>query len=240
MTLNVAGTNQCSQCGTAIPDTKLFCPSCGKPNRQQAPVTTYAPAGFQAYPATGAAPAQRIRVQPGSQSRPLARSGPAPVVRANSGTAARKPTSWETVLMWSVVTLGIGGIVYAFKQAAWAGRLDQTSTAMTRLTAWLALSVAAAVLMILAVNIPSVAVLSLVSILFMSVALVFGFLWPLALAETISSVAASNQVPVEPAKGWTIVCGVLTMLSWLGASVGVVYFQRFISDIEIQCGTTNP
>jgi hypothetical protein len=135
--------------------------------------------------------------------------------------------SWEMLLVWSVVSLGVVAAVYAFKQAAWAQRLDPRSTAMRRLTAWIVLYAVGALLAIVAGSVTGLEVLSLFALLLIVTGGVFSVLYPLSMTKTITAVAAFNQVPTQPSN-------ILAIL------LGTIYFQHHINTIEAHCSATRP
>jgi hypothetical protein len=222
---------RCAHCGADYPGTRGFCPGCGKPNLNRA-----SNASFSAAPEIARRQAARLQPAQLPFPAPLPAQGlPQPAGGARSYASplpaaatpgVEPPMGWEMLLVYSTLSLGVVGIVFAFKQTLWAKRMDPGSAANARLTLACVLPVIAIILMVIAASkgeTSPLTVLSLPALMMFIVAIILAVLYVLSMVTTIRAVAQYNGVPLRVRTVW-------------GFLLGALYFQHCIRAIEVHCG----
>ena len=127
----------CENCGSAISEMARFCGNCGA--AVSPPVVPVGPAAAgPAHVAPPPPPAARAVPPPPVSPRPVASPLPPPPHQPPSpAPAAADPLPpdwhWAVVLILSAFTYGLGGIVWAFRQAFFVKKIDPASKAVFNL-----------------------------------------------------------------------------------------------------------
>jgi hypothetical protein len=231
---------RCSRCGTEFPGARRFCTACGKPNTSRvntplAPAPSSPPTPVQAPPSyaprVAAPPVQappsyppRVPAPQAGSSGPRSYVAPLPVTTPVSGI--QEPLGWETLLLYSALSLGVVGYLFAFKQTLWAKRMDPGCPAHGRLLLACVLPVLAIALLVIGVAAPPnwhVQFLIFAAIPVFIVSSVLAILYAVSMVNTLRAVAQFNAVPLRVRMAW-------------GLLGGVLYFQHCIRSIELHCG----